>query len=205
MSCVLLIKQIKDEKRYIFIYGGRDEAWTKKFQETLKSVEHLITRRSETKIIWFCVEKTVSSQFWSGVEKWYSDTEDNGKLEREIKQIQTLLSYKNQEGWVLLCKGPRAVMSGHGQTVLEVLEEFKSDWETESVKIDLKSSTFEKVFEEYHTKIINKNGAHCCQLQIEASNGEQVKEKKCTVCSATMKVKIAYECCHEGTPVAAHR
>lgn len=48
-------------------------------------------------------------------------------METKTKEIQKLLSYRNDKGWVVLCKGARLVFSGYGTTVLTIFQKF-DEW-----------------------------------------------------------------------------
>ncbi|PON83305.1 Sieve element occlusion [Trema orientale] len=199
---------IKDEERHIFFYGGRDHEWIQKFEKTIQIVEKLATSSEIIKTSQFCVERSntydnesngnnVYLKFWSGAEKILSATEANKNFDSETRQIQKLLSYKYQDGWVMICQGRRVVMCGQGETVLKALEEFNAKWD--------KRSSFEEYFLECYNYVIEQYGVPCCRVEIQGSYGKELEKMQCTECSNTLKPKITYECCHEGTPKATHR
>ncbi|PON68130.1 Sieve element occlusion [Parasponia andersonii] len=209
MEVEQLKELISDEERHIFLYGGTDQEWIKNFEETVKTlVENC---QSEVKISWFCVGKTekerkdtVSSEFWSGVEHLFFTKVNNKKSDFVTQEIQKLLSYKYEEGWVLVSKGSVPVKSGHGFTILKALQEFTYKLE-ETTEVIGQDRNFTEIFLECHEKVVGLFGEGCCRLHIQGFHGKQLEEKTCAVCSATMEMMIVYECCHKGSNLAAHR
>lgn len=121
----------------------------------------------------------------------------NKQTDTVTKEVQKLLSYKNESGWAVLSKGSTVVVSGHGFTILKVLEDFER-W-----KEHVKEKGFEISFKLYHEKVI-QTVKHCCRLDIPSVAGKVPETMKCPECPRTMETFVSYKCCHTDGPINAH-
>ena len=69
-------------------------------------------------------DKSVMRRFWGGIESLFV-TKVHKAVDAVTQEVQKMLSYKNETGWAVLCKGSSVVMSGHGTTILKTLAEFE--------------------------------------------------------------------------------
>ncbi|KAH7522207.1 hypothetical protein FEM48_Zijuj07G0113800 [Ziziphus jujuba var. spinosa] len=114
-------------------------------------------------------------------------------LTRALKrEVPKLLWFKKESGWAMLFKGLNMVPSGHGSTMLKVLEDFEK-WEGKVANNNLGSA-----FKEYHDKVAKDS--HLCH-RFDAKN---VIEKgipydaivQCSECSNVMGIYLTFQCCH---------
>ena len=160
----------------------------------------VVVKEAKISIELFCVEqedKSLVKCFWSGIESLFV-TKINKPVDAVTKEVQKMLSYKNETGWALLSKGPSVVTSGHGTTILKTVAEFEK-WKEVAIKKD-----FELSFKEYHTKIA-ANTHRCSHLEIPNVAGKLPETIKCPDCPRVMEIFISYKCCHnENTANATH-
>jgi hypothetical protein len=126
-----LCNQIKE---YTFLFGGEDKTWIKQFlKKGNVVVEDPVLHRALISIELSYVEnirKRKRTDHWN----------------QEITNL--VLSFKNKGQWCILTKASTLVAFGHGETVLNVLEEFE-EW-----KKHLHKKRFEICFKEHHDKLI---------------------------------------------------
>ncbi|KAB1219088.1 hypothetical protein CJ030_MR3G018687 [Morella rubra] len=102
---------IKQDK-YIFFYGGKDNEWIQQFAKKERTTKGRTTLAS-----W---------DVWNKMESFFfSKSQKKTELDGVTKEIQKLLSYKNESGWAVLSKRSRVVFTGHGTTILRVVDEFE--------------------------------------------------------------------------------
>uniref|UniRef100_A0A7N2LMS1 Sieve element occlusion C-terminal domain-containing protein n=1 Tax=Quercus lobata TaxID=97700 RepID=A0A7N2LMS1_QUELO len=113
------------------------------------------------------------------------------ELDPMTKEIQKLLSYKNEKGWVVLCEAARLVFSGYGTTVLTVLKNF-DEWR-QCLKDSV--SDFETYLEEHYNEQLFKDGFPCRVIDIPRSDGLIPDYRKCPDCSKIMETSFRFKCC----------
>lgn len=198
-----LFNQIKEGK-YIFFFGGTDDQWITQFREKAQEMKNdsVITSGARISIELFGVGQNGKGKddldiFWNKINDLFFHT----KLDTRKKEIQNLLSYKDDKGWVVLCKGSKLVFSGYGTTVVTVLETF-NEW-----KQELQTSTtteFEVILKEKY-KEIEKTDFPCCDFKIKTNAGWVLESLKCPDpdCPKIMEMYVRFKCCHEGHTVKA--
>ncbi|KAF4365766.1 hypothetical protein F8388_003435 [Cannabis sativa] len=197
---------VKEEK-YIFFYGGKDNDWIQQFTKRATQLvnDPFIKDTLKIKIELFCVGKTakggedhgILGKFWTGIESLFFTKAHKQAVDPVTQEIQKLLSYKNENGWAVLTKGSTVVVTGHGFTILRVLEEFDR-W-----KDFAKDRSFEVIFKEYHSKVI-QSVRHCCRLELPTVAGKAPDVMQCPECPRTMETFVSYKCCHIDGPTAGH-
>ncbi|VVA41660.1 PREDICTED: SIEVE ELEMENT OCCLUSION B, partial [Prunus dulcis] len=194
---------IKEEK-YIFFYGGKDNDWIQQFTKKASALANDPVFK-ETKIyIEFCVGKGskgeddhgILGHFWSGIESLFF-TKGHKQVDPVTQEIQKLLSYKNESGWAVLSKGSSVLLTGHGVSILRVIEDFDK-W-----KDHVKEKGFEFCFKAYHENV-RLATRPCCRLDIPGSTGKVPDTMKCPDCHRSMETFISYKCCHIDGPNAHH-
>lgn len=189
---------IKDQK-YIFFYGGKDNDWIQQFTKRATAIANdPVIKEARISIELQCVGKGskgednagVLGRFWTGIESLFiSKTQRKTDADAVSLEIQKLLSYKNESGWVVLSKGSSVVLSGHGTTILKVLEDFDK-W-----KEFVREKGFELTFREYHNRVLHT--AHiCCRIDIPQTSGKIPENMKCPDCPRIMETYISFKCCH---------
>lgn len=199
-----MFEQIKEEK-YIFFYGGKDNDWIQQFTKKATTIANdPFIKELKINIELFCVGKSpkggedlgILGRFWNGIESLFF-TNVNKQTDTVTKEVQKLLSYKNEGGWAVLTKGSTVVVSGHGFTILKVLDDFDT-W-----KNFIKEKGFEFSFKAYYEKVI-QTMRHCCRLDIPSVAGKVPETMKCPECPRTMETFVSYKCCHTDSPINAH-
>ncbi|KAI4345744.1 hypothetical protein L6164_012843 [Bauhinia variegata] len=178
---------IKEEK-YIFFYGGRDKEWIQKFTNDAT----VLSKEAKVPIELFYVnedDKNLYSRFWSGIESMFV-TKVHKTEDIVTQEVQKILSYKNENAWAVLSKGPTVVVSGRGNSILETVDEFENWRELVPTK------GFEFSFKEYHERIV-RTTHRCSFVQIPNVAGKLPETLKCSECSRTMESYISYKCCHD--------
>ncbi|XP_021822068.1 protein SIEVE ELEMENT OCCLUSION B-like [Prunus avium] len=195
---------IKEEK-YIFFYGGKDNDWIQQFTKKATIIANdPFIKDQKINIELFCVGKSpkggedlgILGRFWNGIESLFF-TNVNKQTDTVTKEVQKLLSYKNESGWAVLSKGSTVVVSGHGFTILKVLDDFDT-W-----KNFIKEKGFELAFKAHHEKVI-QTVKHCSRLDIPTVAGKVPETMKCPECPRTMETYVSYKCCHTDGPINAH-
>ncbi|CAL8989832.1 unnamed protein product [Prunus brigantina] len=199
-----LPNMMKDDK-YVFFYGGKDNEWINQFTKKATAfVNDPIFKEAKIHIELFCVGKGskgeddhgILGRFWTGIESLFH-TKIHKEPDSVSQEIQKLLSYKNESGWAVLSKGHSLVVTGHGVSILKVIEDFDK-W-----KDHVKEKGFEFCFTTYHEKIRVANRP-CCRLDIPGSTGKVPETMKCPDCHRSMETFISYKCCHIDGPNAHH-
>ncbi|GLT81385.1 hypothetical protein SLA2020_527740 [Shorea laevis] len=198
---------IKDQK-YIFFYGGKDNEWIQQFTKRATVLANDATlKEARIAIELVCVGKGskgednlgVLGRFWTGIESIFiSKTHRKTDADSVTLEIQKLLSYKNESGWAVLSKGSNVVLSGHGTTILKVVEDFEK-W-----KEFVREKGFEFTFKEYHNRVLHT--AHiCCRIDIPNTSGRIPENMKCPDCPRIMETYISFKCCHiDGAANGVH-
>ena len=186
-----------DKGDYIFFYGRRAMEPAKgKFESNLKVIAgDAIIKDAKITILLCQIVLTVKSEaesFWNRVESMFLLNLSQEKADLESKQeIQKLLSYKNEEGWAILSKGPVAMITGLSSTFIKVMEKFSS-WRDSIGRLP-----FEGAFKKRYSKIM-KTLPHCCRLDIPIVAAKAPERMKCAECERTMEKFTSYKCCIEG-------
>ncbi|KAL1342079.1 hypothetical protein HN51_028659 [Arachis hypogaea] len=184
------------EQKYIFFYGGKDKEWIQEFTKYASALTNDATiKQANITVELFNVEKedkNFLSRFWSGIESLFVTKAHKTVDDAVTKEVQKMLSYKNETGWALLSKGSSVVLSGHGSTILKTVAEFEK-WKEVVVK-----KGFEFSLKEYHEKIV-RTTHRCSHLEIPNVAGKLPETIKCPDCPNTMEIYISYKCCHNGS------
>lgn len=137
------------ERKYIFLFGGNDSAWTRRFTKYATDlVQEPILKKAKISIELFYVDedRSLLRRFWTGIESLFAP-QAYKTVEAVPEEIQKMISFKNEGGWVLFIKGASLVLSGHGPTILKTVAEFER-WKESMLK-----NGFELAVKEYHEKV----------------------------------------------------
>ncbi|KAF5961606.1 hypothetical protein HYC85_002815 [Camellia sinensis] len=207
------------EGKYIFLYGGDDIEWIRRFTTMADSVArdahiHLemvyvgkSSRREQVRraiqaintgkmgtawqepMIWF---------FWTRLESMLFSKIQLGKADDYdpmMQEIKKLLSYdKSRGGWAVFCKGSEVVVNGHGTTVLPTLVEYTDIWKQNVVTIG-----FDKSFKDHHERLHGIEHP-CCRFEFPSMVGRIPESMKCPECLRSMEKHITFICCHDENP-----
>ncbi|KAJ6301864.1 hypothetical protein OIU77_016054 [Salix suchowensis] len=214
----VILKWINEEK-YIFLYGGDDVEWVRKFTNTARAtaqaagiplemvyagksskrekIRLAIEKITEEKLSYAWQDLTLIWFFWTRLESMFFSKIQLGKVDDQdpmMQEIKKLLSYDREGGWAILSKGSRVVINGHGTTVLPTMVEYDLWKEQVPVK------GFDLAFAEHHEKI--HDVAHlCCRFDFPMTAGRIPVTLKCPECNRSMEKFTTFLCCHdEGIP-----
>ncbi|KAK7837009.1 protein sieve element occlusion b [Quercus suber] len=139
--------QSMKEEKHIFLYGGMNEKWKKRFNDKAYVL------RKDPMIVDAKISRFLSTMIDKRTES-----------DPLTQAVQKVLSYKTQSGWALLCKGFKLVNHGNGTTILQVLEDF-DNWKQLVPEIGLVNS-----FKDYKKILPQKeelfNGEDCIGLHM---------------------------------------
>ncbi|KAF4365764.1 hypothetical protein F8388_003433 [Cannabis sativa] len=199
-------EEVKDKEKYTFIYGGKDNDFIQTFTKKVTALQNdPFIKSANINIELFCVGKTakggedhgILTKFWEGIESLFF-TKNHKDTDPVTKEIQKLLSYKNETAWAILAKGSAVVTSGHGSTVLKVVEDIDQLKEVIKVK-----GSFEVAFTEVHTTV-TQTVRHCIRLDVPTVAGKVPDSMNCPDCRRAMETYLSYKCCHIDGPLNAH-
>ncbi|KAH7522204.1 hypothetical protein FEM48_Zijuj07G0113500 [Ziziphus jujuba var. spinosa] len=139
----------------------------------------------------------LQAQFWSRIESLLLSKIKNVNSQQAdqyaiTREVQKLLWFKDESGWAMLFKGFNVVASGHGSTMLKVLEGFQN-W-----KDIVGKTNFETAFQEYHNQAVEDS--HRCQyfdIKDGAKKDIPYDAVHCPDCSRVMVAYLRFRCCHK--------
>ncbi|KAK9061695.1 hypothetical protein SSX86_018878 [Deinandra increscens subsp. villosa] len=211
-----ILDWVKQDK-YIFLYGGDDVEWIRKFTSNAQAmasaariplemayvgkskkrenVRRAIATINVEKLSYCWNDTTLVWYFWTRLESMLfskiqlrqADDQDHIML-----QIKKLLSYDKDGSWALLCRGSQILTNGHGSTMLQTPVDFDL-W-----KEHIPTRGFDSSFKDYHDKL---HGAanNCCRFEFPHAAGRIPENMRCPECHRVMEKHIAFLCCHDQT------
>ncbi|XP_065622610.1 protein SIEVE ELEMENT OCCLUSION B-like [Quercus suber] len=186
---------IKEEK-HIFFYGGKDSTWIKEFCKEATGLANDDVKGARISLFNVGKDSGIQRRFWKLIDNFFLyKSHMVTEVDTVTKEIQKLLSYKNEKGWVVLCKGARLVFSGYGTTVLTVLKNF-DEWKQ---CLNESAFSFEVCLEKYYNEQLRKDGLPCRDFDIPKIDGLLIPDcRKCPDCSEIMEMSIRFRCCHNN-------
>lgn len=196
---------IKEEK-IIFFIGGKD---TELIQNISKKVTTLrndpVFKDKGIEYVWVGKspqggeDSGIVAKFWGGIESLFVNKAKMQDIDLITKDIQKLLAYKNESAWTVISRGSTVITTGHGSTILKVLDEVEKSKEV------VKVSGIEKVIVEQQ-QIVTRTQTFrdCSHIDIPISAGKVPDSLKCPECPRTMESYISYKCCHIDGPNPHH-
>ncbi|KAG7985758.1 hypothetical protein I3843_03G043600 [Carya illinoinensis] len=205
---------VKDGK-YIFLYGGDDIEWIRKFTNAARAVSvaaHIPiemvyvgkgSKREKVRraIATITVEKlstcwqdlTMIWFFWTRLESMLFSKIQLGKaddIDPMMQEIKKLLTYDREGGWAVLSKGSSVVVNGHGNTMLPTLLEYDS-W-----KQNVSLHGFDLAFKNHHDML--RSISHpCSRFEFSHVAGRIPESMKCPECHRNMEKHTTFLCCHD--------
>nr|XP_043635173.1 protein SIEVE ELEMENT OCCLUSION B-like [Erigeron canadensis] len=211
-----ILNWIKDDK-YIFLYGGDDIEWIRKFTRNARamasaariplemayvgrskkreSVRRAIAAINVEKLSYCWQETTLIWFFWTRIESMlFSKIQLKRADDQDLimLQIKKLLSYDKDGSWALLCKGSQILTNGHGSTMLQTPTDFDL-W-----KEHIPNRGFDMSFTDYHDKL-HSAANNCCRFEFPITAGRIPEDMRCPECHRLMEKHIAFTCCHDQT------
>ncbi|GKV37153.1 hypothetical protein SLEP1_g45214 [Rubroshorea leprosula] len=214
-----LILNWAKEGKYIFLFGGDDVEWVRKFANTAKNVaqtariplemayvgksskKEAVRRVTATinveKLSYFWQDPAMVWFFWIRLESMLLSKIQLGRADDQdpmMQEIKKLLSYDKMGSWAILCKGSNAVVNGHGTTVLPALLEYDIWKDQVAVK------GFDLAFKDHHGKL-HDIAQPCCRFEFPMAAGRIPEGMKCPECNRMMEKHITFLCCHDDGTV----
>ena len=217
---MLLLDQVKEGK-FIYLYGGTDIEWIRKFTTTAKTVASAAriplelvyvgnsnqreqVRKCTTAIT---VEKLSHCWqdlamvwfFWTRLESMMFSKIQLGMtvdVDPMLREIKKLISYDKEGGWAVLSKGSFVFVNGHSSTVLPTFIQYNS-W-----RDDVPPKGFEIACMDYHNKL-HIDSKPCCRFVFPSDFGKFPDNLKCPECLRIMEKYLTFGCCHEENAINA--
>ncbi|XP_031380311.1 protein SIEVE ELEMENT OCCLUSION B-like [Punica granatum] len=203
------------EGKYIFLYGGDDIEWIRKFTATARQVavaariplemvyvgksdKREQVRRTVTAItvekLSYCWEDLAMIWFfWTRLESMLFSKIQLGKADDHdivMQEIKRLLSYDKSGGWAVLAKGSSVVVNGHATTMLPTLVEYDL-W-----KEHVPNKGYDLAFKDHHDKL-HGIAYPCCRFEFPSAAGRIPEWMKCPECQRLMDKLTTFLCCHD--------
>ncbi|KAM7509859.1 hypothetical protein LguiB_008734 [Lonicera macranthoides] len=209
------------EGKYIFLYGGDDIEWIRKFTTTARAVATAAriplemayvgrsTKREQVRRVIATItvenlsytwqDQTMIWFFWTRLESMlFSKIQLNKADVRDpvLQEIKKLLSYDKNGGWALFSKGSSVVLNGHHSTVLPSLLEY-DDW-----KVHVPQRGFEGAFKTHHDGL--HGASHTCsRFEFSTTAGRIPDDMRCPECHRLMEKYMTFVCCHDEDAIGA--
>ncbi|XP_021733829.1 protein SIEVE ELEMENT OCCLUSION B-like [Chenopodium quinoa] len=204
------------EEKYIFLYGGDDLQWIRKFTNEAHTVsralrvplEMVYVGRSHNKelVRKVCAAITMEQlshcwqdptfvwYFWTRIESMIFSKIQLGRVHDHadiiLQEIQRLHSHdKSHGGWAVLAKGSKIVVHGQGKLALTALQEMEI-WKERAIR-----EGFEVGFES-HYKELHMKEYPCHRIEFPSSV-RIPKSMLCPECRRHMHRFNSFICCHE--------
>ncbi|KAF7135501.1 hypothetical protein RHSIM_Rhsim08G0047800 [Rhododendron simsii] len=216
-----VLNWIRDEK-YIFVYGGDDIEWIRRFTATARSVaqsariplEMVYVGKSSKKEQVRKIVTTITNEklshtwqdlmiwfFWTRLESMLFSKIQLGRIDDQdpmMQEIKKLLSYDKSGGWAVLSRGAAVVVNGHGTKVMPTLLEYDL-W-----KENIATKGFDRSFKDHHDKL-HGTEYPCCRFEFlsTAGTGRIPEGMRCPECLRAMEKYITFCCCHDEDAMAA--
>ncbi|KAH7851801.1 hypothetical protein Vadar_016645 [Vaccinium darrowii] len=216
-----ILNWIREEK-YIFLYGGDDMDWIRRFTTAAKSValsarislEMVYVGKSNKKELVRKIIATITNEklsyawqdlmvwfFWTRLESMLFSKIQLGKIDEHdpmMHEIKKLLSHDKSGGWAVLSRGSQVVVNGHGTKVLPTLLEYDL-W-----KDNVPTKGFDRSFKDHYDMLYGSEHP-CCRFEFlsTAGTGRIPESMKCPECLANMEKYITFCCCHDENPNVA--
>ncbi|XVE84075.1 hypothetical protein DITRI_Ditri16bG0139900 [Diplodiscus trichospermus] len=209
----MILNWIKEGK-YMFLYGGDDIEWARRFVAAARSVaaasgvplELVYVGKSSNrdkvrkvtgiitveKLGYAWQDQAMVWFFWTRLESMLFSKIQLGRADDQdpmMQQIKKLLSYDRAGGWAVLSKGSNIVVNGHSTTVLPALGGY-DEW-----KANVVEKGFDLAFKEYHDRL--HDVAHpCCRFEFPTTT--RIPESmRCPECHRLMEKYTTFLCCHD--------
>ncbi|XWS40660.1 hypothetical protein CRYUN_Cryun17cG0014600 [Craigia yunnanensis] len=209
----MILNWIKEGK-YIFLFGGDDVEWVRKFATAARSVAAATriplemvyvgksSKREQVKKVTAIInveklsyawqDQTMVWFFWTRLQSMLFSKIQLGRADDHdpmMQQIKKLLSYDREGGWAVLSRGSNIVVNGHSTTVLPALGGY-DEW-----KVNVADKGFDLAFKEYHDRL--HDVAHpCCRFEFPTTT--RIPESmRCPECRRIMDKYTTFLCCHD--------
>ncbi|XP_052197892.1 protein SIEVE ELEMENT OCCLUSION B-like isoform X1 [Diospyros lotus] len=208
------------EGKYVFMYGGDDIEWIRRFTSRAKAVAKTVGiplemvyvgkshKKEQVRRVTTVIEAENLSYAWQELMVWFFWTRLESMLFSKIQlgkvdehdqmmlEIKKLLSYDKSGGWAVLSRGSEVVVNGHFTTMMSTVVEFDK-WK-DRVELD----GFPTSFKGYHDKLV-RDTHPCSRFEFPISTGRIPENLKCPECQRFMEKFVTFACCHDEDAIAA--
>ncbi|KAK8502857.1 hypothetical protein V6N13_003326 [Hibiscus sabdariffa] len=209
----LILNWIKEGK-YIFLYGGGNIEWVRRFTAQARSVatasriplEMVYVGRSNKreqvkkvtaiinaeKLSYVWQDQAMVWFFWTRLESMLFSKIQLGRADDQdpmMQQIKKLLSYDRDGGWAVLSQGSNIVVNGHSTTILPTLGGY-DEW-----SVNVAEKGFDMSFKEYHDKLHDVTPP-CCRFEFPTTI-KIPENMRCPECLRVMEKYNTFLCCHD--------
>ncbi|KAI4348235.1 hypothetical protein L6164_008982 [Bauhinia variegata] len=206
------------EGKYIFLYGGVDVEWVRKFVKEARRVgvaagiplEMVYVGKSnnwdkagqvldyivQEKLPTHCwQDKTTNWFFWTRLESMLFSkiqlqrADDHDVLMQKIKKF---LSFDNHpHEWFLLANGSNIVVNGEADMGLRTLIEYDTEWKEQADK-----RGYGPAFEQHYKKLHAEANPYC-RFEYSPAEGKIPDKRKCPECQRQMRILTTFQCSHD--------
>ncbi|KAG7026205.1 Protein SIEVE ELEMENT OCCLUSION B [Cucurbita argyrosperma subsp. argyrosperma] len=180
---------------------GKNPAWIQQFEERVEILKNdpSIIEGSSFEIVRIGKDvkgeddPTLMSRFWNTQWGYFVVKSQliGSSASETTEDILRLISYQNEDGWVVLTVGLAPVLVGRGVLILRLLEEFPK-W-----KQSLRLKAFPDAFREYFNELALKSH-QCDRVILPGFSGWIPMTINCPECPRFMETGISFKCCHGG-------
>ncbi|CAK9329147.1 unnamed protein product [Citrullus colocynthis] len=191
---------IRQDKNILF-YGGSNPLWIQQFEERVEILKSdpLIKDSGSFEIVRIGKnaqgedDPALMARFWTTQWGYFVvKSQIKGSSASETTEdILRLISYQNEDGWVVLTVGSAPVLVGRGVLILKLLEDFPK-W-----KQSLRLKAFPDAFREYFNELALKTH-QCDRVILPGFSGWIPMIVNCPECPRFMETGISFKCCHGG-------
>lgn len=203
------------EGKYIFLYGGDDIEWIRRFTSTARNMAQAARiplemvyvgksagKRDKVRQMINIIDTEKLSHTWQDLMIWFFWTRLESMLFSKIQlgrlddhdpmmqEIKKLLSYAKNGGWAVLSRGSEVFVNGHGTTVVPAMSEYDT-WEEH-----VPTKGFEGSLRDHHNML--HGASHpCCRFEFPSGAGRIPEHVKCPECLRQMDKYTTFICCHD--------
>ncbi|XP_030953728.1 protein SIEVE ELEMENT OCCLUSION B-like [Quercus lobata] len=203
------------ERKYIFVYGGDDMEWIRKFTKEAKAVaatariplemvyvgkatkkeqvKRVIANIVQEKLSYCWQDPAMIWFFWMRLESMLFSKFQLGKDEEHdlmMQQIKRVLSFDREGTWAVLSRGSSVLVNEHGNILWSAL--FEHDQWKENVPLQ----GFDAAFQTY-VATLRGNSHPCCRFEFSHNAGKNPESMKCPECHHYMEKYTTFLCCHD--------
>ncbi|XP_052197890.1 protein SIEVE ELEMENT OCCLUSION B-like [Diospyros lotus] len=206
--------------KYVFMYGGEDIEWIRRFTTRAKAVAETVgiqlqmvyvgkshkkeqVRRVTTIIkaedLSYTLPEMMVWFFWTRLESMLFSKIQLGKIDEHdqmMQEISKLLSYDQSGGWAMLSRGSEVVVNGHFTTMMSTVAEF-DEW-----KHRVERDGFLESFNGYHSTLV-MDTRPCSRFEFPITAGRNPENLKCPRCQLFMEKFLTFICWHDEDAIAA--
>ncbi|XP_031100843.1 protein SIEVE ELEMENT OCCLUSION B-like [Ipomoea triloba] len=221
----LVLGNLVEENRCIFLIGGHDIQWVKTFESKVM-LEIQFNPQSQVKMFYVGSNVKVASMievdgkcnvkgnlfsswlFWSRLRSIFmsrinfiEETHGDEECDEILRKLKKLLAYEANDlvvkEWAMLCKGNKIVVCDQGDKMLKVMNEYDK-WKENAI-----AKGFDQAFKDYHEMLHSTSTStslhhhHRCALKYPCNFESVPEDVKCPECCHGMQKFVTFKCYHD--------